>query len=740
MGTRKGTSRNREGAVTRERVLSAIARRRSAGMTLKNLTDEFVSSSGEERTSVRRRIRGIVRELEREGAVVAGRGRRYHAAEHSRLLVGRLRSTHRGAEVRPKEGGEPVLIPRRGLKGALDGDLVAVRLEAPRRRARERGLAEGVVVRVLERRHSAVVGRWVCEGTRPHVVPLDRKLRFTILPVGLGAGDRPRHGELVLVSLDTPPADRRPAKGRVLERLGVPGEPGVEERAVLHLFGIAQEFEPDVIRAAEALDGVVVPEEGRWDLRGRPTITIDPVTARDFDDALNATKGRDGAIVVEVHIADVARYVDEGGVIDGSARERGTSVYLPGLCVPMLPERLSNDLCSLREGVDRYAFTVRFTVRPDGTVGRTEARPSLIRSIRRLTYDQVFEWIEQPFSQWPEETRPFAESLQLLDEAARRLGRRRREKGSLDFDLPEPVVLLDPEGRMVGIENRSHNRAHRLVEELMVAANECVARMLMRAGQPAIYRVHEPPDPEKLEVLQEVLAELGITLEGDLHDLPAASLQKVLEAVEDTPEERLVSTLVLRSLKRAVYSAEPLGHYALATDAYLHFTSPIRRYPDLVVHRVLRRLLEEGRAVPEAERKELEKRFGELAEWCSTTERQAEQAERTVIHWKKVLFMRDRVGEVFDAHVTGVTEFGLFVQLDEMLVEGLVHITELVDDFYTFEERRQRLVGERSGKVYRLGDRIRVRLVKVDLDEMRLDFAPVGLKPDRRAVRRRARR
>ncbi len=734
--TRRDEAGDGPGNLT-EAVHAAIARRRGAGMTLRSLTDELAAREGGDRSSVRRRIRAALRRLERDGRIVTGRGKRYYAAEHSRLVVGRVRAGHRGVEVVPSEGGEPVLIPKRGLRGAMDGDLVAVRVERPRRRAREAGAAEGVVAKVLERRHTTVVGRWVCEGTRPHVVPLSRKLRFTILPQGSGTGERPRHGELVVVTLDTPPGERRPARGRVLERLGVPGEPGVEERAVLHLFEIPQGFEPEVEEAAANLDAAVSPDGNRWDLRGRPTITIDPVTARDFDDAVNATRGRDGEIVVEVHIADVSHYVREGTVLDAAARQRGTSVYLPGLCVPMLPERISNDLCSLREGVDRYAYTVRFTVRPDGTVGRYQARPSIIHSVRRLTYDQVFRWIQRPRREWPEETAPFADSLELLDEASRRLGRRRREKGSLDFDMPEPVVLLDPEGRMVGIENRTHNRAHRLIEELMVTANECVARILMQAGQPAIYRVHEPPDPEKLEVLREVLAEIGIQLEGDLHDLPPSALQGVLAAVEGTPEERLVSTLVLRSLKRALYSPEPLGHYALATEAYLHFTSPIRRYPDLVVHRMLRRLQARGGPVPEEERPPMERGLEELSTWCSETEHRAEQAERTVIHWKKVLFMRGRVGEVFEAHVTGVTEFGLFVQLDDMLVEGLVHISSLVDDFYRFEERRHRLVGERTGKAYRLGDRIRVRLERVDLDEMRLDFAPVGLRPDRAAVRRR---
>jgi ribonuclease R len=323
--------------------------------------------------------------------------------------------------------------------------------------------------------------------------------------------------------------------------------------------------------------------------------------------------------------------------------------------------------------------------------------------------------------------------LELLAEAADRLGRQRHQRGSLDFDLAEPQILLDPEGRAVSIEPRARNRAHRLIEELMVAANRCVAEILMKADQPALHRVHDSPDPVRVEQLFTVLDELGYRIDSDPKKLRPVALQQVLEEVDGRPEERLVSMLVLRTLARALYSPEPRGHYALATDSYLHFTSPIRRYPDLVVHRMLRRLQDEGRAVLPPERETLEQELVLLGESCSAAERRAEAAERMAVEWKTILFLRDRAGESFDGTVSGVTEFGLFVQLDEYFVDGLVHISELVDDYYAYDDRGHRLVGERSRRVWRLGDRIRVHLVRVDLDAMRLDLAPADVKPDRKA-------
>jgi ribonuclease R len=597
-------------------------------------------------------------------------------------------------------------------------------------------------VRVLERSRREVLGRWMAGGGKPHVRPLERRLRFSVAPTSSRVEGEPEEGELVVISVDSVDGRGRHARGVLLERLGQPTDPGVVEQAVLRAHGIPVEFPGAALAEAEALPAEISEQESarREDLRSEPVITIDGRTARDFDDAVSARAGKKGAIEVGVHIADVSHYVGRGSALDGAARERGTSVYLPGLCVPMLPERLSNDLCSLREDEDRLTWTVWYSVTRDGELKRRGAAPSLIRSRRRCTYAEVAEWLEKPRAEWPADTRGFADSLELLAEAAARLGRKRRERGSLDFDLAEPELLLDPEGRVVSIQPAARNRAHRLIEELMVAANRSVAEMLMEADQPALYRVHDEPEATRVEELKRVVADLGLRLKGDPRSLRPEALQALLEAADGRPEEKLIDMLVLRTLARALYSPEPRGHYALATDEYLHFTSPIRRYPDLVVHRMLRRLIEDGPMPEDQERQALEGELVELGATCSSAERRAEAAERAAVEWKTVLYLRERQGEVFAGHISGVTDFGIFVRLDELSVDGMVHISELVDDYYRFEERGHRLVGERKGRVWRLGDPIEVRLVRVDLDAMQLQLVPVGMKPDARAARKGGRR
>ncbi len=726
-----------------EEVLGLIRARGRRGLTMAQLVAHVLAARGGSRSELRRDLRRAVRRLERAAAVVVGRGKRYFTTEASDLAAGRLRTGPGGLLLVDLEGvrGQPVAIPPRRTRGALPGDRVMVRLERTRRDARDRGLGEGVVVRVLERARRTLVGRWtVAAGGRPHVRPFDRRVRLAVwpsLPSGVG---EPEDGELVVVSLDEVSERGSHARGTVIERLGAMGDPGIEERVVIRLFELEEEFTPEVRAEVERIVAgpATVDLTGRTDLRGEPAITIDPVTARDFDDAVSARPGPDGAIEVAVHIADVAHFVCPGSLLDDAARSRGTSVYFPGRCLPMLPEQLSGDLCSLRPEVDRQAMTVRFSVRPDGEVRRPELVESVIRSRRRCTYGEVFGWLETPADRWPAETAGFAESLRLVSEAADRLGRARRARGSLDFDLSEPELLLDPEGRVTSVQASARNRAHRLIEELMVAANQVVARRLEEESAPALYRAHDAPDPARLEELAVLLGELG-------HRLPAAEprraspgdLQAVLERIAGRPEERLLATLVLRSLARASYSPRPRGHYALATDDYLHFTSPIRRYPDLVVHRAVKAVLRgEGR-----ERLPSGAALDALALSTTAAEQRAEAAEREVIRWKTLVYLADRVGEIFDGVITGVTSFGVFVELAEVMVDGLIHVADLGDDYYHHDERRHQLVGEGSGRRLRLGDAIRVRLIRVDLEALQTQLLPVDVRPQPpRGARRGGRR
>jgi ribonuclease R len=441
-----------------------------------------------------------------------------------------------------------------------------------------------------------------------------------------------------------------------------------------------------------------------------------------------------------VHIADVSRYVAEGTALDEEALSRGTSVYFPGRVLPMLPEHLSNGLCSLNPRVDRLVLSAILETDKKGRVTKSEFVKGVIRSAHRMTYTDVARLLE---------TRPGKEDLKrygaLLDDfkamadLAALLRERREARGSIDFDLPDADIVLDDAGLVVGIVPESRNVAHRLIEEFMLAANEAVAKKLLFSRQPAIYRVHDAPDPDRLVDLREVLQSFGYELKGDLEEVPPSAFQRILKEVEGKPEERLLTDLLLRAQRKAIYSVECRGHYALAAPYYCHFTSPIRRYPDLIVHRQLTRLLDEGRPVAAKDFDSVNDSLVPVAKLCSERERRAEQAERESLLWKKIVFMKDKVGRDFDAFVTGVTSFGLFVMLKDFFVEGLVPVSALGEDFFVYEEKQHRLRGRSSGKTFRLGDELQVKLAAIDEVRRRLDFRlsgnagrPPGPAPGRR--------
>ncbi|MFI5142490.1 MAG: ribonuclease R [Thermoanaerobaculales bacterium] len=713
--------------IHRKQVLDLVRAARGNGLTRAQLERQL--SGDFDRATVHEVLPGLLDEIEARGEAVRGDSGRTVALEFTDYWAGELRLTSRGfGVVRAGERDLPdIVVPPEKLGTALDGDQVLV--HRPMRRKRGQLVAEkfGQIVRVLRRRRPTLVGRFVADPDGPWVDPFARRLKMKVLldPV---PDVLPRAGEFVEVAVGEIP-EVGEVTGRLLRCLGSSGEPGVDEEVILAELAIPVAFSPEALQEAEDLPAGVRSGDrvGRVDRRDQAAVTIDGETARDFDDAVVALPADQGDIEVFVHIADVSHYVRPGHALDGAARERGTSVYLPGRCVPMLPERLSNQLCSLLPGEDRLAFTVRFLVKPNGAVEGYRAEKAVFRSRRRCTYTEVFDWVER--GQWPADIAPeVRRSVELLDEAAVRIGARRRARGAIDFDLPEPEILLDPEGFMTGVQAAPRNRAHRLIEELMVSANECVARMLVWGGQLGLFRVHERPSPGKLAELQAVLVEFGLALKGDLEELPPRALQRVLAQIEKAPEERFLQTLVLRALARARYLPSCKGHYALATDFYLHFTSPIRRYPDLVVHRLLGEMLA-GRVRQGAERALAEADLEELAPQCSLTERRAEEAEREVVKWKQTEYMRAHVGEEFVGHVTGVVAFGVFVQLAEVFVEGLIHVAELRDDYYRYDEAGHRLVGQRHGGVLRLGDELRVRVRGIDEEFMEVDLEPVAVGP-----------
>lgn len=658
-------------------------------------------------------FRRLLADLERRGRVYRVKGGRYAVPEKINLVVGRLATIRSGdGFVSPEEGGGDVFVPAADLGSALNGDRVVARIEA-----RPRGQNRvGRVIKVLERAHPAIVGVYHSSRGFGWVVPNDRKLtRDVLVPRGeeLDARDR----DVVVAEITSFGDGKLSPVGRITRVLGAITEPGVDVLSILHGHGLPLEFPPDVLdEAALSARRPIDAAGARGDRRGLLVFTIDPSDARDHDDALSIAPAGTDLWEVGIHVADVSHYVEPGTFLDAEALARGTSVYLVDRVVPMLPPVLSSEVCSLLPDRDRLAVSLFAVVDGEGRVREHRFERTVVRSRHRLSYEEAQAVLDGE-ARIDDQTDA---ALRRLDEIARVLRRGRQARGSIDFDLPEATVVLGTEGDPVDIQRVLRLESHRLIEDLMLLANEIVAAEAGRRRLPILYRVHEPPVAAKLESLREFVATLGHPLPR--RDLHPRDLQKLLERVSGRPEESLVSTVLLRSMQRARYSATNLGHFGLAAESYSHFTSPIRRYPDLVTHRVMVRALVERRPIPEAWAEELEA----VAERSSEMERRAAAAERDSIELKKIEFMERHLGEAFDGTVSGVTSFGFFVLLDDFFVEGLVHVNGLHDDYYEFRDEEYALVGSRRGRRFRLGDRVRVEVARLDKSERHIDFALIG--------------
>ena len=661
----------------------------------------------------RRALDDEIARLHDRGEILVNRKGQLCIAAKLDLVAGRLEGHPEGYGFLIRDDGGPdVAHPAREMHKAQHGDRASVRVTGTDRRGRP----EGEVVEVLERAHREVVGRLHEERGVLFVVAENRRIAQDLIVPAKDRG-KAKPGDVVVVEIvEYPTAEREPI-ARVIEVLGHATDAGIEIEIALRKHDLPFEFSKGAAAKAKKLPATVQDAEraGRVDLTGLPLVTIDGETAKDFDDAVWCErKGKGWRLVVA--IADVSHYVKDGDAIDKDARERATSVYFPRRVIPMLPEALSNELCSLKPEVDRLCMVADIEITGTGEVRRYRFYPAVMHSRARLTYTEVWGWLSGPASAKDARAKALLPHLQALHGLYRALDASRSERGAIDFETVELAMVFDAQGKIAEIVPAPRNEAHKLIEECMLAANVCAADMLAKAGHPALYRVHEGPTPEKLEQLRAFLAASALSLAGG--DEPSAmDYAKLLEAVKARPDFPLLQTVLLRSLQQARYRPDNVGHFGLAYEAYAHFTSPIRRYPDLTVHRAIKAVLEGNRYQPGGAS------WAERGEHCSMAVRRADDATRDVESWLKCWYMQDKVGETFEGTVSGVASFGLFVTLDGLNVDGLVHVTELPRDYFRFDPVRHALVGERSGLSFRLAARLRVQVARVALDQSRIDFS-----------------
>lgn len=697
---------------SREYILEHLTER-GRPATQQQLEEELHLETVEQQEALRRRLIAMIR----DGQLLKNRKGAFGPVKEMALVPGRVHGHKDGfGFVIPDDGGEDLFLNPKEMRKVFHGDRVLVRVM----QSAGSGRKEGVIVEILEQNTQQIVGRFHHESGVAYVEPSHQRMTQDIL-IPPDATHNAKEGDIVVVAVTSQPTIRTRPLGEVIEVLGDHMAPGMEINVAIRSHELPYLWPEEALLEATKF-APTVPEtsiKGRTDFRDLPFVTIDGEDAKDFDDAIYCAPRAKGGFTLYVAIADVSHYVQPDSPLDKEAFKRGNSVYFPGRVLPMLPETLSNHLCSLNPNADRLVLVCEMTIQPTGRISQFRFHEAVIHSKARLTYKEVYDAMEKKDRRVRERLSAVIEPLETLYELFYILQAARTVRGAIDFDMPETKIIFGRDRKIEKIIPYERYNSHRVIEECMLCANICAAKFLEKNSQPTLYRVHEGPSKEKWENLRKFLVEMGLAVPVR-RDPVSADYAHLLSVTKDRPDQHMIQTVFLRSMSQAIYSPQNKGHFGLAYKAYAHFTSPIRRYPDLLVHRGIRALLKEKHLPSDI-------KWVGLGEHCSMTERRADDATHDAKDWLKCEFMLDKVGEEFQGTISGITGFGIFVELKDVYVEGLIHISTLPNDYYRFDSVKHMLIGERTGKKFRLGDPIQIKVVRVDLDQRQIDFMLAGI-------------